>query len=101
MKKVLKGFGIIVLIFILMIVCFALFINRGRNEVLNTKINNIDLSKVEDGTYIGKFDGYRWSNTVKVTVDNHKIIEISFVEGQQFRSEEVENKLINDVISNQ
>jgi uncharacterized protein with FMN-binding domain len=59
------------------------------------------VSKVEDGTYIGKFDGYRWSNTVKVTVNNHKITKISFVEGQQFRSEEVENGIINNVISKQ
>jgi uncharacterized protein with FMN-binding domain len=75
--------------------------NRGQNEVMNTKINNIEMDKVSDGVYTGEFKGYRWSNTVLVTVANHKITNITFAKGQQFRVKEVEDKLIGEVTDNQ
>jgi uncharacterized protein with FMN-binding domain len=101
MKKVFKVFGIIFLAIILIFICFAVYMNRGQNEVMNTKINNIEMDKVSDGVYTGEFKGYRWSNTVLVTVANHKITNITFAKGQQFRVKEVEDKLIGEVIDNQ
>jgi uncharacterized protein with FMN-binding domain len=101
MKRILKVFGIIFLAIIIIFICFTTYLNQGQKEVLNTKINDIDLSNISDGFYTGGFKGYRWSNTVNVTVVNHKIVNITFVKGQQFRVKEVEDKLIGEVIDNQ
>jgi uncharacterized protein with FMN-binding domain len=101
MKKLLKIFCFTFLGFIILFVCFGIYLMQGQKEVLNTKINDIDLSTVNDGVYTGEFKGYRWSNAVEVTVKDHKITNIEFIKGQQFRVEEVEDELINKVITNQ
>lgn len=92
---------VMLIIFIVTIVGGLTFLNDGQKEVSKTVIKDIDLSKYDDGIYTGKFDGYRWSNTVAVIVNDHKITNIKIIEGQQFRIEEVEKELISNVISNQ
>jgi uncharacterized protein with FMN-binding domain len=103
--KVLKLIGKILIAFlIIMVIIFiaaSIFLNRGKDEVLATKINDINLSNVNDGKYTGSFNGYRWSNTVEVTVSNKKITNITFIKGQTFRVADIENKLIKEVIDNQ
>lgn len=91
----------ILTIFVVTIVSGILYLNSGQKEVLSTSIGNIDLSNYEDGNYIGKFEGYRWSNSVAVIVKDHKIEDIKIMEGQQFRLDEVEKELINNVITKQ
>jgi uncharacterized protein with FMN-binding domain len=86
---------------VIILIAAAIFLNRGKDEVLATKINGIDLSNISDGKYTGSFNGYRWSNTVEVTISNKKITNITFVKGQTFGIADVENKLIKEVIDNQ
>lgn len=40
------------------------------------EISNVDLTRISDGTYVGVYENYRFSNTVEVTVINHKITNI-------------------------
>lgn len=99
--KFLRIIGIITAIIAVIIISITIFMNKGQNEVASTEINDINLSNVEDGKYTGSFDGYRWSNTVEVTVASKKITSITFVTGQTFRIKEIEDTLISNVIDKQ
>jgi uncharacterized protein with FMN-binding domain len=52
---------------------------------------------VPDGTYTGSFSGGRWSNTVKVTVRDHKITDIKIVKDIEFKSAKVPSELFQRV----
>jgi uncharacterized protein with FMN-binding domain len=99
--KLLKTLGIIVGIIAVIIIAFAIFMSWGQHRVTATKLNYINLNNIADGNYVGTFDGYRWTNSVRVSVQNHKITNISVVKGQMFRVKEVEDKLFSNVIDKQ
>jgi uncharacterized protein with FMN-binding domain len=99
--KILKFIGIVIVIIIVFFITFAIYMNIGQKEVTAVKINYINLNNVKDGKYIGEFNGYRWSNTVEVTVLDNKITDITFIKGQVFRDKEFEDKLISEVIEKQ
>lgn len=42
-------------------------------------VNDVDLSRLDDGSYTGSFRGARWSNTLEVTIKDHKITEIDII----------------------
>ena len=64
-------------------------------------ISNVDLESVPDGTYTGSFKGGRWSNTVKVTVENHRITDIKIVKDVQFKNAKTASQLFNMVVKAQ
>lgn len=99
--KFLKVFGIIAGIVIVLIIAFTVFMNWGQQKVTATRLHYINLSDIRDGNYVGTFNGYRWTNTVKVSVSNHRITDISVVKGQMFRVKEVEDELFSNVITAQ
>ncbi len=39
-------------------------------------INEVDLSRIPDGVYVGSFRNWRMMNEVEVTVEDHRIIAI-------------------------
>ena len=78
MKKVLKWAGIGFLIFIAVIMVYALL---GKDQTLALQIGTVDLKGVPDGEYTGNYDSYRWSNTVAVTVGGHRITDIKSLKG--------------------
>ncbi len=73
MKKILKWVGII---FIILVSITAVFAFLGKAETMSLVIGNVDLTRVSDGTYVGAYDNYRFSNKVEVTVINHEITNI-------------------------
>jgi uncharacterized protein with FMN-binding domain len=95
MKKFFKWAGIVILALIVIIMIYAVI---GKKEVLNVTIETINLEKVPDGTYVGSYDNYRWSNKVEVTVKEHKITDISTLKIQEGRNklvEELTQKIID------
>jgi uncharacterized protein with FMN-binding domain len=66
------------IIVIVIVVIGALFLlaSNGLKDISRMTINNVDLSKLDDGTYIGKFQKARWKHEVEVTVKNHRIVGI-------------------------
>ena len=48
-------------------------ITRGLTEGKNVEINNVDISKLADGTYSGQYSKGRWNSEVEVTVKDNKI----------------------------
>ena len=73
MKAKLKIIGIVLLVLIVAMVLFAMV---GLTEALNLKIGTVDMQTVADGQYVGSYENGRFSNTVTVTVKDHRITAI-------------------------
>jgi len=90
-------------VFIAFVVVGGIFywLTRGLSTYGNMTIRNVDLESVPDGTYTGSFKGGRWSNTVKVTVENHRITDIKIVKDVQFKNAKTASQLFNMVVKAQ
>ncbi len=67
----------------------------------NLAINDVKLSALKDGSYIGKYKAGRWTNEVSVIVKDHKITKIDLVKDVLFPKPEVTKELFNKVIEKQ
>ena len=101
MKAVIKGFGIVTILFAVVVISGVFYISRGLEEGLNLKINPVNLSVKEDGVYKGRYDFGRWSNELKVTVKNHKITNIVITDDMMIVDSEVRGVLLQSVIEEQ
>lgn len=95
MKKFFKWFGIGFLLFLALIACAAFL---GKQQTENLTIHSVDMQKVPDGTYLGTYDGYRFTNIVEVTVKAHRIQQIDVLKTQR---EEISSELADAVIAAQ
>ena len=95
MKRVLKWIGIIFLAFIVLIAAMAF---PGMQKTRTLAIQNVDMSQVQDGTYTGTYQGFRFTNIVEVAVEDHQIVSIDIIKTQR---EELSETLKNEVISAQ
>lgn len=100
MKKFLKRSGIVLLVLIVLTGVMLVYATFGLKQTLNLDIQPVDLTQIPDGTYTGSYNSYRWSTTVEVTVNNHKITGINPIKAQQGR-EDMVNELIQKIIAGQ
>jgi uncharacterized protein with FMN-binding domain len=82
MKKTWKRIGIGFIAFVLVIAVYAFL---GKEQTLALKISRVDLTNIPDGVYTGQYNCYRFSNTVKVTVADHRIVDVASVKGPNGR----------------
>lgn len=75
-KGLLIALGIVVLL--LGGVFFS--ITSGLDQAVGVTVNPVDLSGIADGSYTGSYRFKRWSNTVRVEVQDHQIVNIEVVE---------------------
>ena len=83
----------IILIVVTLIIIGAFFglkslinqINALHQELIAEKILDIDLTKIADGTYAGRYDAFPVAAEVKVTVKNHRITGIELVKHRNGR----------------
>ncbi|MBB2183243.1 FMN-binding protein [Lachnospiraceae bacterium MD1] len=101
LKILIKVFVVMICLIILGLGIFIGYLHIGKKAALETPVYGIDLSDIDDGTYIGSYEGYRWSNTVSVTVENHTITKIEILKPQTYTSQETVDTLILRVISEQ
>jgi len=71
--------GVLAVIIVILIVMF-LKVTDGLSEGEKVALNGIDLAAISDGSYTGTYNFKRWSNTVTVHVENHRIVDIDIVE---------------------
>lgn len=76
----------ILLIFVIIVGGVLIWVTRGLSKYEKMVVQKVDFSRVPDGTYTGNFDGDRWSNTVRVTVKDHKITDIKLIKDVTFKS---------------
>lgn len=97
-KKILLLMGVILF---LIIGGFSVFLLLGKNKALQLTTGKTPLPMVEDGVYIGSYEGFRWSNTVEVTVKDSKIIDIKTIKHQVFAKEETIDAITERIIMTQ
>lgn len=64
-------------------------------------VNPVDLSSVEDGTYSGSYKSGRFSNEVRVTVEDQRIKDIQVVKDMLVANPETTQGIIQKVIEKQ
>ncbi len=75
-NKVLMVIGIAAIVIVIMIAGGLFAVTRGLSEMQELVINDVNPGMLPDGVYTGEFSRYRWSNTVKVTVESGSIMDI-------------------------
>ena len=86
-KRKRKTFKLVAVILIIILAAGTMAATRGLSEMQDLVVNDVDLWKVPDGVHTGEFSRYRWSNTVNVTVENHRIVEIDTTNSQKLDQE--------------
>ena len=95
MKRFFKWLGIAFCAFLVAIAAMA-FLGRGQTAKLT--IADVDLDRVPNGTFLGTYSAYRFTNIVEVTVENHVIVNINVVKTQR---EEISEILKSEIIESQ
>jgi len=92
MKKFFKWFGIG---FAAFLVLTALTTFLGKEQTENLTIQPVDFQQAPDGTYLGTYNGYRFTNIVEVTLKDHRIQSIDVIKTQRTAlSKELSNAVI-------
>lgn len=104
MKKVLKLFGILILLGIVALTVLWFYGAKEREDAMALVVNDVDFSTLEDGTYYGYYEGgiheYR-ENAVQVTIEDGKIVSILNVLNNEDKTEEFLDELYGRVIDAQ
>lgn len=100
-KIILRIFLSIMSVILVICICGVGFLLLGKNKTINAQLNGISPASVADGTYEGSYSGFRWSNTVSVTVQDHKVVDIQQVKPQVVASQSTIDKLVGSVVSSQ
>jgi uncharacterized protein with FMN-binding domain len=85
-RNVLIVAAVIVLVIVLVVGGALIWVTNGLSRYRKMVVQSVDVTRVPDGTYTGNFDGGRWSNTVRVTVKDHKITDIKVIKDVTFNS---------------
>jgi len=91
-----------VIICCLMLSCISPI--KEHKEAANLPIANIDFSRINDGTYIGTYEGgmYQWrENEVRITISLGKVTKIELLKSKEERPAEFTDTLYNRVIEKQ
>lgn len=78
-KKVLLILGIVILLMTGGIIAMLLSFNKTSSVYNNFDFSNLDLTSIDDGTYIGMEDGKMVKASVEVTVKDHDITQITIL----------------------
>ncbi len=91
MKEGMKRFLIVIAVLVVLIGLTLAGALPGTRKSATLDIESVDLSKIPDGTYTGKYDAYRFSTTVKVTVSQNRITDIQSIKTQDGRDSLIED----------
>jgi uncharacterized protein with FMN-binding domain len=61
---------------VLTFIIATFFFNRGMDKIYALEIHNVDLSRVADGDYNGKYCEGRWCYDLTVIVKDHKLKDV-------------------------
>ncbi len=95
-KKTWTIIGIILGIIVLAVGGGMIAVQRGLPEMQDLVINEVNPEMLEDGVYTGEFSSYRWTNKVRVTVQQGRIVEI-----ESENSGDLEQELAERIIAKQ
>lgn len=102
MKKIIKGGIIIFALIFLGVYLFLILPNQKKLESLrNMKIENIDLTQVEDGLYKGEFTYSDFTYVVEVKVESQKITNINILNNRNTKYSKNAESVVAKVIQKQ
>lgn len=99
-KGLLIVLGIIVIIAVIIFISYNATMIKYKKEMNNIEISNIDLSKINDGTYIGSHKIFPITVEVKIIVKDHRIESIELLKHINGQGKPAE-VIIDRVIENQ
>ena len=101
MKKILKVFGFVaILILVIIGIAFA-SMTKKTEDALKKQVNvEIDMAKVQDGTYNGESDGGMVKVEVAVEVENHQIKNIELIKHDNGKGKPAEAMLDDMILNN-
>ncbi len=73
----------------------------GLKEAKSLTFQSIDMTRIDDGTYTGTYKNGRWSNTVAVQVEDHRIIDIKVLDTGNDSQIAVLNQVAGEVMDQQ
>ncbi|MCX8130882.1 MAG: FMN-binding protein [Clostridia bacterium] len=90
-----------IIAFILIIAGGVFYLTRGLDSGSRIDVRVVDMSAVEDGTYIGEYKAGRFTNKVNVTVKDHKITKIDIEKDVTFNKPEWTKLIMERVLEKQ
>jgi len=96
-----KAFKIAMISVVIVVVLVSVLMTRGLNDIQAMAINEVDIKNLKNGTYIGNFQGGRWSNQVEVKIQDKKITEIKVIKDIKYPMEDIPGKIFEEVIKEQ
>jgi len=101
MKKKNKIIIIVIISIIAVIVTGVFAITRNLSNMMEIKLNGIDIAALSDGAYTGSFKRGRFTNTLTVQIENQTIVEINIDNDVLLAQEEVSDDVFRKVIEEQ
>lgn len=99
--KIIKIFLSLLLVLIIIGASGIFYLSRGLKKGSTLEVSGVDILSLKDGVYQGKYDYGRWSNELRVTVENHKITKIDIVKDVTFSKTDVSKELFMRVMESQ
>lgn len=100
-KVILRIFLVLLSLFLLAAAGGAAFVFLGKAQTAAVTLSGVSPQSVADGTYEGNYSAFRWSNTVEVTVKDHRIVSIDYTKPQALAKPETIEALTEHVIATQ
>ena len=99
MKKANTLILVILVVLILAVALLFLSMKSGTDRAVAAQVNtDIDMSQVQDGVYFGEGDGSIIQAEVKVTVKDHRIVDIELLRHDNGRGSSAE-AILEDMIA--
>lgn len=103
MKKRYRVLTIIIVVLVLVFIAGRIILTNIENnlkELTLLEINDVNLTNVKDGDYIGTYSSFPVSVEVKVTIENQQIVNIDILKHDNGKGKDAET-IIDDVINEQ
>lgn len=103
MKKRYRVLTIILVVLVLVFIAGRIILTNIENnlkELTLLEINDVNLTNVKDGDYIGTYSSFPVSVEVKVTIENQQIVNIDILKHDNGKGKDAE-AIIDDVINEQ
>ncbi|MEN6621687.1 MAG: FMN-binding protein [Smithella sp.] len=106
-KRRMNGWIIILIVIVVLAAAGGIgwsFLSKEHREAKSLPLNAVNFSKLNDGTYVGTYEGgmYKWRvNEVRVTVSSGKVIQIEPLKGVEDQGNGSTKMLYDRVLENQ
>lgn len=99
--KILKIILYFICGFVLLSGILFIFVTAGMRDIRKMNISQVDLSRIDNGIYEGKYHKNRWTYDLQVVVKEHRIVEIRNTNKKMEMLKEFNQKAAEAIIKTQ